>query len=194
MSFTLASWLPSYYVDTFDVSLGDAGLYSVLSWVAHALTTVGAGIVADRMIENGRNRLAVRKLLVVIGFGGIAISAGLIAISPGLVVAVYMATLLIAALGVCIPGYLPGANELYPEHGEVLYGIMAACASVLSIVVVTLTGYLLDATDSYAALYVFIAAISLVTIFVFVRFASVEPVELTPQASGSDAQVTPGIR
>ncbi len=176
VSYTLASWLPSYFVDRFELGLAQAGYYSVLPWVVFALAAVWAGTVADRWILRGRERLKVRKSLVATGFLITAFGCLSLTLVPHPLIATLSAGCIFAGLGISTPGYIPLPAEIFPRHGDVLYGFMAASASVFSIVVVGLTGVLLDQTGSYNLLWVLLAVLCILGIAVFFRYASVTPV------------------
>ena len=176
VSFTLASWLPSYFADTFGAGLAEAGFYSTFPWVANALVTVWAGALADRWIQAGRDRLRVRKRLLTLGLAGAAGACLLLTLAGNALVAVLLASLLFAALGIAVPGYIPVAGEIFPRQGEVLLGFMAALGSVSSLVVVSLTGVVLDLTGSYSYVFTGLAVLCLTATAIFRRNASVAPV------------------
>lgn len=176
ISFTLASWLPSYFVDTFNLSLTQAGLYSILPWIVFALAAVWAGTIADRWISRGRERLNVRKTLITTGFLAAASGCLSLIVVPHPLIAALSVGFVFCGLGISTPGYIPLPAELFPRHGDVLYGFMAASASVVSIVVVGLTGVLLDQTGSYSFLWVLLAGLCVAGTALFLRYASVTPI------------------
>jgi ACS family sodium-dependent inorganic phosphate cotransporter len=182
ISFTLASWLPSYFVDTFELGLTEAGTYSILPWIAVALMAVWAGSLADRWIGNGQDRLAVRKKLVAFGMAGAAVGCVLLAVSSHPLMAVLSVSFAYGALGFTVPGYLPVAGELFPRHGAILFGFLSAFASIFSAIVVALTGVVLDVTGSYSVIWVFMAVFCVVGLVVFQAMASVTPVLPEDQA------------
>ena len=176
VSFTLASWLPSYFADTYGAGLAEAGFYSTFPWVANALLMVWAGALADRWIQAGRERLWVRKRLLTLGLAGTAAGCLLVTLAGNALLAAALACLLFGALGMAVPGYIPVAGEIFPRHGEILLGFMAALGSLSSLVVVSLTGLVLDLTGSYNAVFVGLAALCLMAAAIFRRSASVDPV------------------
>lgn len=176
LSFTLASWLPSYFVDTFGLGITAAGLYSILPWIALAITAVWAGVVTDRMIVRGRNRLLVRKTMVSVGLSLAAAGSLLLILVSDPLLAAMCAAVSFAGIGISTPGYIPIPAELFPRHGDILYGVMAAVGSVSAVVVVTLTGALLDATGSYDQLFVLLAVLCVIAIGIFLVLGSVTPV------------------
>ena len=176
VSYTVASWLPSYFVDTYQSGLVQAGAYSILPWLVNAVVTVWAGVLADRWIRGGQSRLGVRKKLFALGMAGTASGCLLLTIASQAWHAVAAVSLLFGSLGITVPGFVPVVGELFPRHGEVLYGFMAATASICSSVVVALTGILLDKTGSYNAVFMLLAVLCTLGIALFQSYASVTPI------------------
>lgn len=171
ISFTLASWLPSYFVDSFELTLTQAGLYSTLPWITVAFSTVLGGAYADRHIRAAAQRVAVRKRVT--GFGLVLIVTSCLALTlvPNAMIAVAVICVLFAGQGIAVVGYAPSAAELLPEHGDIFYGIAAAAGSIGAMVVVSATGFLVENTNSYDSLFVGLAAICAITAFIYQAFA-----------------------
>ena len=176
VSSSLASWLPSYFVDTFDLSITGAGLYSVLPWILFAVSAVVAGAASDRRIAAGSDRLGVRRMLITIGFLTSVVGALLLMIVPNPALASACISLVFAGLGITTPGYVPLPAELFPRHGDIFYGIMAAMASLATIVVVAQTGVIVENTRSYNLLWAGLAGLCALSMMLFRRFADVTPI------------------
>lgn len=185
VSFTMASWLPSYFVDTFGVSLTEAGIYSILPWILVAVATVTAGLYQDRRIGAGAKVINIRKRVTVFGFAVIAVSALALVYASQAGVAVAIVCLMFVGLGMAINGYSPTPAELLPEHGDVFYGFAAAAGSLAAAVIVSLTGLLLDRTGTYDALYQGIAGFSVLAIVVYLAFGRAD--SLYPQSESTKA-------
>ena len=173
--FPLASWLPSYYVDTFQVSLTQAGIYSVLPWLVVSVCTILAGILADRLLERGTAKIRVRKGFIGVSTGGAAISLLFLMNSPSLVLSIFLVSLLFAFIGLIVPGFAPNAADILPSHGEVLYGFLAATGSLSGAIVTALIGILLDRTGNYESVFLLMAALSFSGLLVFQLFGKAEP-------------------
>jgi ACS family sodium-dependent inorganic phosphate cotransporter len=167
VSFTLANWLPSYFVDTFGLSLVEAGLYSTLPWIAVALSTVAAGRYADKRIASGAARIGVRKRVTATGLVLVALTCVATAGAANAVVAMVIVCALFVGLGVAIVGYSPTAAELLPDHGDVFYGIAAAGGSVGAMVFVSATGIILEKTGSYDVLFLTLTVACILTTLVY---------------------------
>lgn len=170
ISFVMASWLPSYYVDMFDFGVAKAGIYSVLPWITVAFSTMLGGAYADKHIGRGEVRIRVRKRVTVFGLIIVATGALGIVVAADAEVATAMVCCLFFGLGVAVVGYSPTAAELLPDHGDVFYGIAAAAGSVGAVVMVSATGYLLEVTGSYDALFYLLAAMCSLTAIIYLAF------------------------
>ena len=177
VSFTLASWLPSYFVDTFGLSLTQAGIYSILPWVLVALTTVGGGLYSDKRIGGGATPIKVRKQVTIAGLLVIVVSGIAVTAAPGPLAAVAIVCVLFAGMGTTIPGYVPTAAELLPHHGDVFFGFASALGSVAALVTVTITGVILERTGSYDVLFLGLAGLCLLTALVYGLFGRADSLQ-----------------
>ena len=175
ISFTLASWLPSYFVDGFELSLTQAGLYSILPWLAIAVTTMLGGGYADKRIKTGARRITVRKTVTVFGMALVTASCLAIVFAPNVVVAVVIICCLFGGQGIAVVGYSPTAAELLPEHGDVFYGIAASAGSIGALFAVSATGVLVERTGSYDGLFLTLAGICAVTAALYLLLGKAEP-------------------
>ena len=176
ISYTLVTWMPSYFADTFKLSTAEAGLYSLLPFVMITFTTVAAGIIGDRLIRRGTPTLKVRKGLTYIGFAFSGLFLVLLTQVGGLWPAVICMSLSFAALGIAVPGYSAIPVELMPKHGDILYGFLAGSGSLASIPTIKLTGVILDRTGSYDQTFLIMAAASAIGLIVFGIFARNDPI------------------
>jgi ACS family sodium-dependent inorganic phosphate cotransporter len=190
VSFTMASWLPSYFVDTFGVSLTEAGIYSILPWILVAVATVLAGLYQDRRIGAGEKVIKIRKRVTVFGFAVIAVSALTLVYAAHIWIAVAIVCVMFIGLGIAINGYSPTAAELLPDHGDVFYGFAAASGSLAAALIVSLVGILLDSTGSYDLLYLGISGFSVLTALVYMIFGRADSLYTTTENISHDKEST----
>ncbi len=178
ISFTMASWMPSYFVDTFALSISEAGFYSMVPWALATVATLVAGRYADQMINSGMPPIRVRRQLALSGFALAAACCIGITIATSSATALLAFCGLFAGLGMLVPGYMPVPGELLPVHGDVLYGFMAGIGSITSAGLVALVGILLENTGSYDMLFYLIATLAVAAIILFYFFAQATPIEV----------------
>mgnify|MGYP000377123419 FL=1 len=68
ISYTLVTWMPSFYVDTFKLSIAQASFYTLPPVVVITFTSIAAGVIGDSLIKRGTDLLKVRKGLTYFGF------------------------------------------------------------------------------------------------------------------------------
>ncbi|MFK7733794.1 MAG: MFS transporter [Pseudomonadales bacterium] len=177
ISYTLASWLPSYFVDTFEVSTSMAGIYAILPWAVLGVASMLAGIYADRQLSKGVKALRVRKTLVAAGLALVCLAMTALTIANTLMMAVLLVCFVFTGLAIIVPGYVPIPGEILPQHGDILYGFMAGVGSIASMLIIGVTGFILEATDSYNMLWVCMAVLSALSIVIFQFLAQASPID-----------------
>ncbi len=180
ISFVMVSWLPSYFVDVFGLTTAQAGIYSVVPFATMAVIPVLSGRYADKLIAARMTILAVRKRLVITGMFVVALSLVLLTLAPSAIASVVLASLLFVGVGIAVVGYSPIPAELLPEHGDILFGFMAAAGSLASAAAVAITGVLLERTGSYAAMFIVLALLSGASLLAFQFFGRATRIEQLP--------------
>jgi nitrate/nitrite transporter NarK len=107
----------------------------------------------------------------------VALSLALLTLAPAAVAAVALASLLFVGVGIAVVGYSPIPAELLPRHGDILFGFMAAAGSLASAAAVAVTGVLLERTGSYAAMFIVLTALSVVSLLAFQFFGRASEIE-----------------
>jgi ACS family sodium-dependent inorganic phosphate cotransporter len=172
--YVLLAWLPSYFKTTFGVTLTNAGFLAAAPWLVSFTMGNVAGTIADRMINGGRSVTYVRKLMQTSALIGTAVCLLLVptAGSP-LTGALFMC----AATGMwalCAGGFSPNSFDVAPRYADVIWGISNTFATLPGIIGVSVTGWLIDRTGSYAAPFILTAAVAVVGALVFLKFGSGE--------------------
>jgi len=160
--YVLLFWLPSYFRDAHGLNIMSAGFYSAAPWIAQLLTSNVAAAIADRMVERGVSITRTRKIMQCGSL--IAVAALLLALqqTQSLVGAVTLLCLATGAYGVSWAGFGPAMLDVAPRNSAVVYGFSNTIATIPGIVGVSLTGWLVDVTGSYAAAFILTAIISVV--------------------------------
>jgi MFS transporter, ACS family, solute carrier family 17 (sodium-dependent inorganic phosphate cotransporter), other len=158
--YVLISWLPSYFREAQGLSIANSGLFSAAPWLAMFVVTNAGAAVSDRMIRGGTSLTRTRKLMQCLGLVGSA--AFLLAARDVHTPSVALALMCGAAgtLGLAWSGYAPNGLDISPPHAAQLMGMSNTIATIPGIVGVAVTGWLLDATGTYAAAFVLTAVVS----------------------------------
>lgn len=156
----LSSWLPGYLQTEMHMSVLGSGLYSVGPWLVAALADILiGGWLLDWVISRGHDQSRVRKIFLVCGFAcGLAI--GFAALTDNVNVAIVAIAISLGGLSVAAPiGWsLPAIIAPRGAVGAV-GGFMNFVNSLTGVVVTILTGFIAQATHSFAGPFVLAACV-----------------------------------
>ena len=170
----LLLWLPTYLDRIFGVSLARVGGLALIPWLVTFAASNTGGWVADLLAARGLAAGRVRKLLqsvaFAVGAAPLLVLAGVR--SPGAAIALVA----ISAAGNSLGLAAFGVNHLDvgPRYAGTLMGISNTIATIPGIVGVAATGFILQATGSFAAIFYLTAAIYLLGAAGYLRWASGE--------------------
>jgi len=168
----LLLWLPTYLHHAFGVTVGRVGVYALVPWVStFAMVNVG-GWIADAMLMRGMTVVTVRKTLqsIAFGLGALPLLALPAAGSPGAAIALLTASA--AASGLGLSAFGVNHLDIGPTYAGVLMGISNTVATIPGIVGVALTGFILQATQSFNTVFLLIAAVYAVGLVGYLAWAS----------------------
>jgi MFS transporter, ACS family, solute carrier family 17 (sodium-dependent inorganic phosphate cotransporter), other len=172
--YILLLWLPTYLHQALHVPVARVGAYSLMPWAATFVVCNLAGWLSDWMRQRGMPVTAVRKIIQSAGFvlGAIplvflprvttpAAAVGLITISA------CCGAMSLAAFGV-------NHLDIGPRYAGILMGISNTAATVPGIVGVAATGYILEVTGSFSAVFYLTAFIYMAGLAAYLAWASGE--------------------
>ena len=172
--YLILSWLPRYFADAHGLDLVGVGHASLLPWLSmFALTNAGA-VLADGLLARGHSVVFVRKLMQSTGFLGAA--AALVAIGQVHSVPAAIA-LMCVALGVgsfALSGYASNHLDIGPRYAGPLMGLSNTAGTLPGVIGVTVTGYLLESTGSWALVFGIAAGLYVAGTLVWLVFAKGE--------------------
>jgi MFS family permease len=177
VTFLMASWLPSYFVDTFGSTTTQAGLYAIAPWVALSAVTYMAGAYSDACTRRGVASLVLKKRMMLVGLGLIIFSFALLTLELKLWMAIALVVTIFVGFGVAIPAISTIPGELLPRHGDILFGFLSGSGAIGSILFVAGAGILLDITGSYDAIFTVMAVASAISLVAFQLFATVDAID-----------------
>jgi ACS family sodium-dependent inorganic phosphate cotransporter len=172
--YILLLWLPSYLHHTFAVPMERLGALSVIPYAGTFVTQNTAGLIADRLRRAGMSTGAMRKLIQTVAFtlGGAPILFLPLIHSPQAAVAI--ATVSLAGTGLGTGGFIVNHLDIAPRYAGILMGLSNTFATLPGIIGVAATGFILEATGSFAAAFYLITAVYAIGLLSFVMLASGE--------------------
>jgi len=165
--YLLLLWLPSYLDQTFHVPLKDLGMMAVLPYLAAFVVGNSSGWVADGLQRRGMRMTAVRKTLQTIAFGLGAAAVCAMPFAHSAVQAVILATISIGGTAIGMGGWGVNHLDVAPRYAGILMGISNTFATLPGIIGVAATGFIVQATGSFAGAFYLAAAVYLVGLVAF---------------------------
>ncbi len=166
VSFMLLTWMPSFLVDTYHLTILDTGIYATLPYAGGAIGFYTGGKIGDYLIQK-RNweTFKARKTLIIIG-AALTMEVFIASITPSLLLSITVLTLSLFTYGIAGGNtWMLVASITSKENVGSVGGIMNFGGYVGSAVAPVVTGFLLLYTKSFvdgfaiAAIFVIISAL-----------------------------------
>lgn len=170
--YVLLSWLPTFVTQGLGFDFKDSGWVSMLPHLVSFVFLNVAGYVADRMVRSGMAVTKVRKICQGIGFGGIASALFIVGemSNPWVAIAVMCVG---NALGAFVTGgFAVNHMDIAPNHAGKLMGITNTFATIPGIIGVTVSGWILEATGSWALVFQVAGGVTVIGLIFYLLFAS----------------------
>jgi predicted MFS family arabinose efflux permease len=167
-------WLPSYLSKTFGVPMEHLGAFSVVPWIVAFIMQNSSGWFADAMHQRGMPLGTVRKLMQGSAFAVAAVPLLLLPSARSPEMAVALVTLSIGGTALGAGGFIVNHLDVAPRYAGILMGISNTAATLPGIIGVAATGFILQATNSFSAVFYLTAAVYAVGGLCYVTMASGE--------------------
>jgi ACS family sodium-dependent inorganic phosphate cotransporter len=172
--YVLLSWLPTFVNQGLGVDFANSGWVSMFPHLVSFVFLNVAGNVADRMVKSGMGITRVRKICQTIGFSGLAAALFVV----GEVDSAWLA-ITIMCIGNAIGAFVTGGfavnhMDIAPNHAGKLMGITNTFGTIPGIIGVTVSGFILEATNSWALVFQVAGAVTVFGMVVYLLFGSGE--------------------
>ncbi len=172
----LLSWLPSYFRGVQGLNLAKAGFAAAAPWLSlFAMANVAAWI-ADALLRRGVPLSTVRKSMQVTGLLGASAFMLLISQPTTATGAILLMCGALGALGLTWAGYAPNHLEITPKHADIVVGVTNTAGTLPGIIGVAVTGWMLDVTGSYNAVFLLAAGVTSAGALVWLAFSRYRPI------------------
>jgi len=172
--YVLLAWLPTYVTRGLGIDYGSVGLFAMMPHIALFLCINLSGVVADRLIDRGMTITRVRKLMMLIGFGGSIVALLLVGQVENAVMAITIMTIGSALGAFAVSGFFVNHMDIAPEHAGTLMGITNTAGTIPGIIGVLVSGWILDVTGSWALVFQTAAAVAAFGLVFYLVFGSGE--------------------
>uniref|UniRef100_A0A383VPL3 Major facilitator superfamily (MFS) profile domain-containing protein n=1 Tax=Tetradesmus obliquus TaxID=3088 RepID=A0A383VPL3_TETOB len=159
--FLMQNWMPLYMASLGSQGLAVTGRLSSMPWLAAAVAGMLAGSAADSLIRSGLPTLSVRRLMQCISFAGCGLSVVPLALTttPGLIPAVLCLTANLTFYSLSYGGFHAYLQDVAGAKAGVLQGVTNSASILAGLLGSLLTGWVVDATGSYSAVFWVLAAL-----------------------------------
>jgi len=175
-NYVILSWLPTYVVQELNVDIASVGLYTVIPFIASFVFINVAGWVADRLMQTRLSITAVRKVMQTIGCAGPALFLILIGSVTTAEGAIALMACVMGLAAFAMGGFGVNHLDVAPRYAGVLMGISNTAGTLPGIVGVVATGFILDATGSWAIVFGTAAGVYLFGLAIWLLFATGEKI------------------
>ncbi|XP_019962982.1 voltage-gated purine nucleotide uniporter SLC17A9-like [Paralichthys olivaceus] len=175
---TLLSWLPMYFKETFPDAPDWA--YNVIPWLVAIPSSFSGGYISDFLINHGYSISSVRKIMQLLAMGG---SSMFIMILMGGAFTSFPTAVMFVSAAVGLStftscGVSVNVQDLAPSCAGALFGFMNMMGAFMGVVLVSLTGYLIEVTLTWASVFSLISLVNTTGLVVFLLFGDAQRVDL----------------
>lgn len=160
--FIYLNWMPTYFYKVLNLNLSTSSYFSLLPWIAMAVGSSMAGLIADGLVRLGVGKKAVRRLMQTVAFLG-PVAALLVLSRPG-ISATKAVLSMTAALGITSlgqAGFVANMSDIAPSNAGRLFGLCNTFGSLAGIFGVSAAGFIVERTGSFAAVFLLTAALNI---------------------------------
>lgn len=173
--YTLLSWLPTYFEESFPNEKG--GVYNTVPWVAAIPVSLIGGTVSDIFISQAYPVAYVRKLMQFIAMAVPSVFILPLAKTITFSSAVFVTTVAIAATTFSSGGVSVNVHDLTPSCAGALYGFMNMLGALSGVVAVSMSGYLIEVTQTWATVFSLLALVNAIGLGVYMFFGDAQRVD-----------------
>ena len=170
--YLVLSWFPTFVNREMGADLQLAGLLALAPTTMSLIMAPLAGRLFDGLIARGMNRLAVRRVLQSLAFAGIAAAMLLLTVGDSLIFSVTIITVSNALTALSVGGFATNHLDIAPNQSGLLMGVTNTLAALASSASVFVSGWILDITGSWDAVFQTAAGVSVFGAVIYARLAS----------------------
>ncbi|KAM6053569.1 voltage-gated purine nucleotide uniporter SLC17A9 [Chlamydotis macqueenii] len=173
--FTLLSWLPTFFKETFPESKG--WVFNVVPWLVAIPASLFSGFLSDHLINQGYKTITIRKFMQVIGSGVSSIFALCLGQTSSFCKAIVFASASVGLQTFNHSGISVNVQDLAPSCAGLLFGVGNTGGALLGVICVYLAGYLIETTGSWISVFNLVAAVNSVGLCTFLVFGEAQRVD-----------------
>ncbi|XP_062421793.1 voltage-gated purine nucleotide uniporter SLC17A9-like isoform X2 [Pungitius pungitius] len=173
---TLMSWLPTYFKESYPDAMGS--VYNVIPWLVAIPSALAGGYVSSFLINRGYSIVSVRKIMQAVSMG---LSSVFMMLLSGDVPFTSALIFISAAIGLSTfssSGVSVNVQDLCPSCAGAVYGFMNMLGAFIGVVLVSVSGYLVEVTSSWATVFSLLTLVNATGLGIFLIFGEARRVDL----------------
>lgn len=174
--YTLMSWMPTFFKDKFPHA--KAWVYNTIPWMVAIPFAILGGSGSDYLIKEGVGVASIRKAMQFLAMGVSSVFILLVCNTLSFTSTVASMSLAIGFSTFTSSGVSVNVQDLAPSCAGALYGFMNMCGAFAGLVLVYISGYMIEVTNSWDMLFSVITLINVLGVGVFLMFADDHRVDL----------------
>ncbi|SEP50209.1 Sugar phosphate permease [Rhodospirillales bacterium URHD0017] len=168
--FFFMTWLPSYLERKYGLNLGAVGLFTVLPWLAAAVTLWLFGRWSDALLAN-TGRLRIARSYLIAGTQLVAAIAVIpVAMTDNLTVAIAGITVAVAASMGANAAYYAVNVDIVPERAATALGLMDFAFALAGFLAPAITGWVLNIRGSFTDGFLLMTGLAFSSVLVVMLF------------------------
>lgn len=165
--YVFVTWLPGYLLMERQFSPREMGIYSAAPFLAMSIVILSSGVLSDWLVRSGREEKKIRKAFIMVGLavGCLIVPAGMV---TDKMMAVWLLTISLCGLGISSPNTWTLTQAVCDKKivGTVT-GIQNLGGNLSGILAPAITGFIAQATNSFALALGVTGAVLLVGILAY---------------------------
>uniref|UniRef100_A0AAY4D473 Voltage-gated purine nucleotide uniporter SLC17A9 n=1 Tax=Denticeps clupeoides TaxID=299321 RepID=A0AAY4D473_9TELE len=177
--FTLLSWLPTYFKETFPDAKG--WVFNVIPWLVAIPSSLFSGCLSDHLISQGFDTAVVRKLMQFFSMGVSSIFTLFLCGTNTFPMAVAFVSATMGFTTFSHSGVSVNVQDLAPSCAGALFGNMFFFFFFFffaGVIMVYFSGYLIEATASWTSVFALISLVNILGLATFLVFAEARRVDI----------------
>ncbi|CAH8614435.1 unnamed protein product [Heterobilharzia americana] len=170
--YIILNWCPSYFHDNYPDAR--SWVFNMVPWFIIFPSTLAAGTLADHWIKAGVSVTFVRKIITTVVLLGSSLFLFILSSLDNYYGSLVCMAFALACLGFHCSGVLLNPQDMAPNHGGQLYGIMATVGTFPGFAGVYMVGYLLETTNQWSVIFTLTGVISIFGWIGYILYGSSE--------------------
>ena len=162
------SWLPTFFVEHFHITLTHSALYTSAVFVAAVVGNTAGGTLTDWLYIKTGNLNSSRRNVVILGFGGSIIFMSMVLFVQDQTIVALSLALALFFLELSVGPVFAIPIDVAPAYAGVATGFISTAAGLAAVISPITFGYIIDTTGSYTL--PFLASIAILVMGIIMSF------------------------